>query len=189
MKSQHSDKIHALAYSNDSSSEHLQHLVISASADRSVKLWDRRSAECVSSLSHQNSSFFSVATNTQVIAAGTNSAVVFWDIRKMKPPLFAYTSAHTDDVTCLQYHESNPQWMASCSTDNLMCHFNFQDKLSPENEEETMEGVYCSNQPLISCGFIGESKLWTLTSVNTVEIVNIENCDVFAKIEKVISDK
>lgn len=47
-----------------------------------------------------------------------------------------------------------------------------------------MEGVYASEQPLIDCGFINADLMWTQTSINTIEIVTIENCDVFAKVTK-----
>lgn len=55
-----------------------------------------------------------------------------------------------------------------------MCHFSWQGKASG-SEEDTLEGVYSSEQPLIDCGFIGSDLLWTLTSVNTVEVVTVQD--------------
>eukprot|EP00347_Sterkiella_histriomuscorum_P016228 403353998 len=181
----HTDKIHAIKFTNDFSNDSLQHCILSASQDGTVKIWDRRNGEAVSTLKHNNRPFYQVDTNKTLICAGTNSELVFWDMRKMKPPLYTYGSSHTDDVTGLAYHPENPNWLISCSTDNLMCHFDFgKEGVSPQNEEDTMEGVYCSAQPLIACGFIGQDKIWTLTSINTIEIVGIENLDVIAKVEK-----
>jgi len=181
----HSDKVNDLVYLNDNQNEQLQHVLISASQDGTVKLWDRRNCESVGQLVYQERKpFFSVATNKLVITAGSNQDIVFWDVRKLKSPMFNYRSSHTDDVTSLTYHQTKPNWLVSCSTDNLMCHFNFEGKQS-FNEDETMEGVYCSNQPLIDCGFISDQHMWTLTSINTLEIIDIENCGVFCKIEKV----
>lgn len=177
--------IHSIKYTNDHNNENLQHALISASQDGTVKIWDRRSGQVVSTLRHNNSPFYSVDTNKQLISAGTNSELVFWDMRKIKPPVYTYSSSHTDDVTCLGYHPEKPNWLISCSTDNLLCHFDFNGKPNIEVEDDTLEGVYCSTQPLIKCGFIGSDKIWTVTSVNSIEIINIENLDVYAKIEKV----
>jgi hypothetical protein len=47
-----------------------------------------------------------------------------------------------------------------------------------------MEGVYSSSQPLIDCGFINNDQFWVLTSVNTIEICNIENADLYKLIDK-----
>ena len=53
-------------------------------------------------------------------------------------------------------------------------------------EEECVEGTYCSEQPLIDCGFIpGSDKFYVLTSVNTVEICLIETAAMFTRICKV----
>ncbi|CDW76576.1 wd repeat-containing protein 89-like [Stylonychia lemnae] len=180
----HTDKINALKFSNDHTNQHLQHVIESASQDGTVKIWDRRSGEAVSTLRHQNSPFYSVDTNKSIICAGTNSELVFWDIRKMKPPLFTYKSSHTDDVTGLAYHPENPDSLISCSTDNLMCQFDFAGKENPQLEDETLEGVYCSSQPLINCGFLNKDMIWAITSINTIEIINLENLDVFTKVEK-----
>ena len=103
-------------------------MLISASSDGAVKLWDRRNGGSVGQLTHQSMPFFSVATNKQVISGGSYADVVFWDVRKMKAPVFEYRSAHTDDVTGLAYHQSRPNWLVSCSIDNLMCQFNFEGK-------------------------------------------------------------
>ena len=86
--------------------------------------------------------------------------IIFWDIRKMKSPLYEYGSSHTDDVTQIRYNKTNPNWMITSSTDNLMCHFDFNGKASLEIEDETMEGVYRSNQPLIDCGYINTDLFW-----------------------------
>ena len=85
-----------------------------------------------------------------------------------------YRDSHTDDVTGLHFHKTNPNWLLTCSTDNLMCHFNWNEKPSTA-EEDTLEGVYSSEQPLIDCGFLGNDLLWTLTSVNTVEVVTVQD--------------
>jgi len=107
-----------------------------------------------------------------VICAGTSSEIVFWDLRKLKP-LAVFDESHSDDVTKLAFHSKNKDWLLSCSTDGQLCHFDFRGKQAL-TEDEVVEGVYCSQQPLIDCGFIGDKQFWTLTSINTVEICSIE---------------
>lgn len=171
----HKKKIHGLKYTNMSDNEYLQHVILSASEDGSVKVWDRRNGQKVSELKSNNSPFYSVDTNKSMICAGTSKDVIFWDLRKMKP-VVTYDESHTDDVTAVKFHPTNPNWLLTCSLDYLVCQFDFTSKPSI-NEEDTMEGVYCSTQPLNDCGFINNDMFWALTSVNTIEICNIELAD------------
>lgn len=64
----------------------------------------------------------------------------------------------------------------SCSTDNLLSVFNFEGKSSMK-EDDAVESVYCSEQPLLDCGFLGQSgnKAYALTSINSLEIIDLEN--------------
>jgi WD40 repeat protein len=80
----HKAKISALKYTGINDNENLANVIITASEDRTVKLWDRRYGNVVSELNYQNSPFFSLDVNKNVIAAGTNSEIVFWDLRKLK---------------------------------------------------------------------------------------------------------
>ena len=80
----HKAKISAIKYSGIQDNENLVNVMLSASEDRTVKLWDRRYGNVVAELSYQNMPFFSIDTNKSLICAGTNSEVVFWDLRKMK---------------------------------------------------------------------------------------------------------
>ena len=94
-----------------------------------------------------------------------------------------YQSSHTDDVTGVRFHHQNPNWLITCSTDNLLCHFNFEGKPS-KLEDDTLEGVYSSEQPLLDCGFFRKDLLWVQTSINTIEVVTVEDQDPYSKITK-----
>jgi len=37
---------------------------------------------------------------------------------------------------------------------------------------------------LIGCGFINKDLIWTVTSVNTIEIINTEDLALYTKVEK-----
>ena len=80
----HKAKISALKYTGINDNENLANVIITASEDRTVKLWDRRYGNVVSELNYQNSPFFSLDVNKNFIAAGTNSEIVFCDLRKLK---------------------------------------------------------------------------------------------------------
>ena len=107
-----------------------------------MKVWDRRNGESVGDLKFNNKPIYSVDCDKNIVCGGSNSEVIFWDLRKMKF-LMNYQEAHNDDVTCVRYHSENTNWLTTCSTDNLLCHFDFANKAS-NKEEDTMEGVYCS---------------------------------------------
>jgi len=48
-----------------------------------------------------------------------------------------------------------------------------------------IEATYCSEQPLIDSGYIGDTGLfYLLSSVNGVEIVDIENAQLFTKVTR-----
>ena len=56
-------------------------------------------------------------------------------------------------------------------------------------EEDMIDGAYSSSQPLIACGYIGDKAIWTQTSINTVELIRVEDTTMFLNISKVSSSK
>lgn len=43
-------------------------------------------------------------------------------------------------------------------------------------EDDAVESVYCSEQPLLDCGFIGNGKkAYALTSINSIEIIDLQD--------------
>ena len=55
------------------------------------------------------------------------------------------------------------------------------------NEEDgALEATYSSDCQLIGCGFVGmdDRLFWALSSVNTLELCNLESADQFTKISK-----
>lgn len=39
-------------------------------------------------------------------------------------------------------------------------------------------------QPIIDCGYLNENIMWVMTSVNTVELVRVEDATMFLRIDK-----
>ncbi len=48
-----------------------------------------------------------------------------------------------------------------------------------------IEGAYSSIQALIACGFVNEMVIWTQTSINTIELIRVEDATCFMKIAQV----
>ena len=52
-------------------------------------------------------------------------------------------------------------------------------------EDDVVDTVYCSEQALLDCGFIpGTNRAYALTSINTVEIIDLETAELVTKIER-----
>ena len=123
-----------------------------------------------------------------MIVAGTNQDIVFWDVRKIKHPLDVLESSHCDDITAVDFHPMSGQHqrVLTCSIDCQVNYFDFAGKDSMAEEEGALEATYCSDCALIGCGFVGRDDrlFWALTSVNTLELCNLETADLFTKVVK-----
>lgn len=125
--------------------------VYSACTDGTVKCWDARLAS--EKPVHQFKGYpsnvfisFDISCNDHVICAGTekvddDALLVFWDARvnpqglsAAKDPLGAYSETHSDDITQVRFHPSNPHLVVSGSTDGLVNVFD----ISIDNEEDAL---------------------------------------------------
>lgn len=89
---------------------------------------------------------FDISSNDHVICAGTekvddDALLVFWDARinsqdlsTTKEPLGAYSETHSDDITQVCFHPSNPNMVVSGSTDGLVNVFD----ISADNEDDAL---------------------------------------------------
>jgi len=145
----HSKPITALhcpeAYANN---EFLVHVFMTASQDGLVKFWDRRSN---TSVAHVNTGggripFYSVGTNNNLIAAGTNEDLLFWDIHKLQKPIGRFDESHSEDVTAIKFDQDAPHMMISCAIDNVLNMFNLQNDGGNARlvEEDLIDGAYSS---------------------------------------------
>lgn len=111
--------------------------IYSSCTDGTVKCWDARlaSEKPVQLFKGYPSNIFisfDVNCNDHVICAGTekvddDALLVFWDARvnsqdssTAKDPLGAYSETHSDDITQVCFHPSNPNMVVSGSTDGLV---------------------------------------------------------------------
>jgi WD40 repeat protein len=84
-----------------------------------------------------------VDTNGNVIVAGTDDSVVFWDVRNTKVPMEILEESHNQDVTSVKFHPKDPQKVLSCGIDSLLNFYDFEGKSSMK-EDDTVDTVYCS---------------------------------------------
>lgn len=105
---------------------------------------------------------------------------MIWDVKSMKKPLFRFEESHNEDVTALQL---SGDVLISSSIDNLLNIFNLSGQAGAL-EEDMIDGSYSSTQPLIACGFVDPKVIWTQTSINTVELIRVEDATLFLNIAK-----
>ncbi|XP_042538461.1 WD repeat-containing protein 89 [Dipodomys spectabilis] len=137
--------------------------VYSASTDGTIKCWDARLASdkpIQLFKGYPSNTFISFDINCKdhVICAGTekvddDALLVFWDARMNsqdlstgREPLGAYSETHSDDITQVCFHPSNPNMLVSGSTDGLVNVFD----ISVDNEEDALLTT-CNSVSSVSC--------------------------------------
>ena len=162
---------------------------MTASEDGFVKIWDRRSNESVAKVNSGGgrAPFYSVGTNSNLIAAGTNQDVLVWDIHKLQKPIGRFVECHNDDVTAVRFCQEVPSYFITCSIDNVLSMFDLNNHTGTAklNEEDLIDGAYSSTQPMIDCGFVTPEIIWTITSINTVEFVRVSDALCFMRLTQV----
>ena len=122
-------------------------MVLTCSADQSVKVWDMRVSPhtAVHTLCYDTphtadppatpgKPLTCVGVNTAgLVAAGTEEAcgdtfLLFWDIRVGARQVGGYWDTHNDDITTLQFHSDKPDILATGSTDGQVNVFNLAEQ-------------------------------------------------------------
>jgi len=159
----HRDTITGIATGNTDSN-----LVWSCSEDQSVLLWDLRTNKPALSYKMTRTDLVpaSCAVNCidGAIAVGTNLAttkkhkdalLTIWDVRKTEP-LTVFQEAHSDDITQVKFHPTNPKACASCATDGLV---NFYDlglvPATGDPEDEAIISTVNSDTSMSRIGYFG----------------------------------
>ncbi|ODA79509.1 hypothetical protein RJ55_05102 [Drechmeria coniospora] len=144
-------------------------LVCTAGEDGSVGVWDLRSrgpGARVAQFKAAAASILSMACSpsTQTIAVGTELAnhvasVHLWDVRSTPSPKAEYQEVHSDDVTTLRFHPSDPALLLSGSTDGLV---NVYDTRQPDEDEVTLQTLN-HNASIHDAGFLSATEIFALS--------------------------
>ena len=139
-----------------------------AGRDGTIRLWDTR-AKQISQLSEPGGRPFSaLACHANIIAAGTESnkeglgdvSVLLYDIRNPSVPLRDYAESHTDSITQLAFHPSDPHAVLSGSTDGLVSLFNGNEA----DEDEALQMVWNPRSAVHCSGFLSAGEVYVFTT-------------------------
>ena len=96
--------------------------------------------------------------------------------------------SHCEDITAVDFHPmpGQQQRVLTCSIDQQVNYFDFAGKNTMNEEDGALEATYCSECQLLGTGFVGRDDrlFWALTSVNTLELCDLESMTEFTKIIK-----
>ncbi|KAL0547567.1 hypothetical protein IC582_017507 [Cucumis melo] len=148
------------------------HVLHSCSSDGTIKSWDIRTFQQVSSISAGPSqeifSFAYGGSNTSLLAAGCKSQILFWDWRNRKQ-VACLEDSHVEDVTQVHFVPGHQGKLASASVDGLVCIFDTNGDI---DDDDHMDSVINVGTSVGKIGFYGENyrKLWCLTHIETLSL-------------------
>ncbi|XP_078440910.1 transducin/WD40 repeat-like superfamily protein isoform X2 [Wolffia australiana] len=133
------------------------------------RAWDTRSFKQVSTLvaapNQEVYSFGVGGSSGNLLAAGCNEQILFWDLRSEKK-LCSLEDSHIEDVTQVRFVPDQPNKLISGSVDGLLCLF---DTSGPIDDEDHLESVMNVGTSVSRIGFFGQNqKLWCLTHIETL---------------------
>ncbi|CAG9988370.1 unnamed protein product [Clonostachys byssicola] len=141
-------------------------VVCTAGENGNVGVWDLRAGAQVVQFATSEAPLASMACNseTQTIAVGTElhnheASILLWDVRSAPVQKAAYHDLHSDDITTLTYHPSNPNVLLSGSTDGLV---SVHDTSIADEDELTVQTLNL-NASIHRAGFLGPSLVYALS--------------------------
>jgi len=137
------------------------HILHSCSTDASVCGWDTRSGQQIERVQAPGRALWSLSVHDNVIAAGANSEVLFWDRRTQKV-LQTFQDAHAEEVTQVKFHPGSPNAFFSASTDGLISVYDLSVGL---NEDDAFKACLNTGNSVAELGFYGPggSRMWFRT--------------------------
>ncbi|TKA74018.1 hypothetical protein B0A55_06175 [Friedmanniomyces simplex] len=140
-----------------------------AGRDGVIRLWDTRAKQAAHHFSEpQGRSISALASHEHIIAAGTESnkeglgdvSVLLYDTRHPAAPLRNYAESHTDSITQLAFHPSQPHVLLSGSTDGLVSLFD----INQAEEEDALQQVLNPRSAVHCAGFLTPDQAYVLTT-------------------------
>ncbi|MED6135951.1 Protein gts1 [Stylosanthes scabra] len=164
----HSAAINQILFSGASD----PNVLSSCSSDGTIRAWDTRTFQQVSSINAGSSqevfSFSYGGSGGNLIAAGCKSQILFWDWRNKKQ-IACLEESHVDDVTQVHFVPDEQGKLISASVDGLICTF---DTTGNINDDDHLESVINVGTSIAKIGIFGggSPKLWCLTHIETFGI-------------------
>ncbi|RUS87039.1 hypothetical protein EGW08_005192 [Elysia chlorotica] len=121
-------------------------LLYSSSKDKTLRCWDSRTSkqtQCFKTPASMNVDLLSmdVSQSGRLLCAGTESVkkesyLLFWDSRLPKV-LGCYCECHQDDITQLSFQPGSDKYLASGSSDGLVCTFDLSETCEDDSLQTT----------------------------------------------------
>ncbi|KAJ8898593.1 hypothetical protein K2173_004206 [Erythroxylum novogranatense] len=168
----HSNTVNHISFSNLAT----PHVLHSCSSDGTIRAWDTRTFQEVSRMHAGSQEIFSFSfggSSDNLLAAGCQSQILFWDWRNRKQ-VACLEESHVDDVTQVHFVPGYQNKLVSASVDGLMCIFNTSGDI---NDDDHLESVINVGTSIGKVGFFGENyqKLWCLTHIESLSIWDWKN--------------
>ncbi|KAF9955531.1 WD repeat-containing protein 89 [Mortierella alpina] len=164
---------------------HGENIVMSSSTDGSIAAWDLRTdagpVQVLSTPQKHPLLSFDLNSSEQVLAAGTelveyDANIHFFDARSSNSTLLkTYSESHSDDITNVKFHPTNPARLMTGSVDGLICQFDLTDM----DEDEGLLVVSNTGASINKIGYFGPSSeyIYCLSHMETLSLWNSEDAD------------
>lgn len=141
---------------------------VTGGRDGLVRCWDSRAKKVAEMADPKSNGISSLACLDHYIAAGTESmkeglgdvSVLVYDTRNPAAPLRQYNESHTDTITQLAFHPTQPNLLMSGSTDGLVSFFD----VNQEDEEDALQQVLNPRSAVHCAGFLAQDLAYVVST-------------------------
>ena len=177
----HASRINELRFSSS-------HTLHSASSDGCVKIWDPSipsKSPSITLSSDDGTEVWSVDVKAQMLAAGTESGIVIWDVRHTATPLTRY-EVHTEAVTQVRFCATDERpLLISGSMDGLICEMD----CSQKDEDEAVVGIHNAEDPITGLGLFDTNSgtmTWTISSTDQLSLWDLPKSERLCLFDKLV---
>ncbi|KAG0050815.1 WD40-repeat-containing domain protein [Linnemannia elongata] len=164
---------------------HGENILMSSSKDGSVAVWDLRTdagpVQVFQTPAKDPLLSFDLNSSEQILAAGSelveyDANIHFFDARSNTSAIVkTYSESHSDDITNIKFHPTNPARLMTGSVDGLICQFDLTDM----DEEEGLMVVSNTGASINRIGYFGPNAeyIYCLSHMETLSLWNSEDAD------------